>query len=89
MRDLLVSGHDPTQAIPDRHWRFRDGEEVSVVCDFSWFPCRNPCTPGPGLTRDTSVPRARGSKFLKDWMEFLEENANLRYPDLASLTQEA
>jgi DNA polymerase alpha-associated DNA helicase A len=31
----------------------------------------------------------RGSKFLKDWMEFLEENADLRYPDLASLTQEA
>jgi DNA polymerase alpha-associated DNA helicase A len=32
---------------------------------------------------------SRGSKFLKDWMEFLEENADLRYPDLASLTQEA
>ncbi|KAL2161521.1 hypothetical protein VTH06DRAFT_8083 [Thermothelomyces fergusii] len=31
----------------------------------------------------------KGSKFLKDWMEFLEENADLRYPDLASLTQEA
>ena len=23
----------------------------------------------------------RGSQFLKDWMEFLEENADLRYPD--------
>lgn len=23
-----------------------------------------------------------GSKFLKSWMEFLEENADLRYPDL-------
>ncbi|KAG7292579.1 hypothetical protein NEMBOFW57_002614 [Staphylotrichum longicolle] len=31
----------------------------------------------------------KGSKFLKDWMEFLEENADLRYPDLASLAQEA
>ncbi|KAK4128836.1 DNA helicase [Parathielavia appendiculata] len=31
----------------------------------------------------------RGSKFLKDWMEFLEENAELRYPDLAALAQEA
>ncbi|KAL2199992.1 P-loop containing nucleoside triphosphate hydrolase protein [Corynascus similis CBS 632.67] len=31
----------------------------------------------------------KGSKFLKDWMEFLEENADLRYPDLASLNQEA
>ncbi|KAK0667160.1 P-loop containing nucleoside triphosphate hydrolase protein [Cercophora samala] len=28
----------------------------------------------------------KGSKFLKKWMEFLEENADLRYPDLASLT---
>ncbi|KAK3902897.1 DNA-binding protein smubp-2 [Staphylotrichum tortipilum] len=27
----------------------------------------------------------KGSKFLKDWMEFLEEHADLRYPDLASL----
>ncbi|KAI4760406.1 DNA helicase [Aureobasidium sp. EXF-3400] len=24
----------------------------------------------------------RGSKFLKSWMEFLEENADLRYPDV-------
>ncbi|KAH6650206.1 P-loop containing nucleoside triphosphate hydrolase protein [Chaetomium tenue] len=31
----------------------------------------------------------KGSKFLKDWMDFLEENADLRYPDLASLTQDA
>ncbi|KAK4152435.1 DNA-binding protein smubp-2 [Chaetomidium leptoderma] len=31
----------------------------------------------------------KGSKFLKGWMEFLEENADLRYPDLASLAQEA
>jgi superfamily I DNA and/or RNA helicase len=28
---------------------------------------------------------SKGSKFLKCWMEFLEENADLRYPDLASL----
>ncbi|KAK8874112.1 DNA helicase [Apiospora arundinis] len=27
----------------------------------------------------------KGSKFLKNWMEWLEENADLRYPDLASL----
>ncbi|SPQ18669.1 80f67aa2-ff00-4db9-a73a-690f3cb75107 [Thermothielavioides terrestris] len=31
----------------------------------------------------------KGSKFLKDWMNFLEENADLRYPDLSSLSQEA
>ncbi|KJZ79050.1 hypothetical protein HIM_01823 [Hirsutella minnesotensis 3608] len=27
----------------------------------------------------------RGSKFLKRWMDFLEENADLRYPDLANI----
>ncbi|KAK4237508.1 P-loop containing nucleoside triphosphate hydrolase protein [Achaetomium macrosporum] len=31
----------------------------------------------------------KGSKFLKNWMEYLEENADLRYPDLASLVQGA
>jgi hypothetical protein len=28
---------------------------------------------------------ARGSKFLKAWMGFLEENADLRYPNLADV----
>lgn len=27
----------------------------------------------------------RGGKFLKRWMEFLEENADLRYPDPSEL----
>ncbi|KAJ0121072.1 dna helicase [Diaporthe amygdali] len=31
----------------------------------------------------------KGSKFLKQWMTFLEDNADLRYPDLASLTADA
>ena len=28
---------------------------------------------------------AKGSKFLKRWMEFLEEHADLRYPDITAL----
>ena len=28
-----------------------------------------------------------GSSFLKRWMSFLEENADLRYPDIADLQQ--
>ena len=36
-----------------------------------------------GKTVRVSVP----VKFLKNWMEFLEENADLRYPDLASLNK--
>jgi len=35
------------------------------------------------------TPFLRGSKFLKRWMEFLEENADLRYPDAASLAADA
>ncbi|KAK4190557.1 P-loop containing nucleoside triphosphate hydrolase protein, partial [Podospora australis] len=31
----------------------------------------------------------KGSKFLKRWMDFLEDNADLRYPDLASLAADA
>lgn len=30
----------------------------------------------------------RGSSFLKKWMRFLEDNADLRYPDLSMVTQE-
>ena len=33
---------------------------------------------------DADVP-SRGSKFLKNWMEFLEEHADLRYPNLADV----
>ena len=28
----------------------------------------------------------RGSAFLKKWMEFLEDNADLRYPDISTVT---
>lgn len=27
----------------------------------------------------------RGSKFLKEWMAFLEDKADLRYPDVGEL----
>lgn len=30
----------------------------------------------------------RGSKFLNQWMAFLEENADLRYPNLSDLSQD-
>jgi len=29
----------------------------------------------------------RGSKFLKSWMAFLEEHADLRYPDIGEVLQ--
>lgn len=36
-----------------------------------------------------SFSPTRGSAFLKRWMEFLEENADLRYPDVSSLALES
>ena len=33
----------------------------------------------------STLTSSRGSKFLKSWMEFLEENADLRYPNLADV----
>lgn len=45
----------------------------------------------PNSTDDSELTHGlflanRGSKFLKEWMTFLEDNADLRYPDVASLT---
>ena len=33
----------------------------------------------------SSLTRIRGSSFLKKWMAFLEEDADLRYPDVTTL----
>lgn len=30
----------------------------------------------------------RGGAFLKKWMDFLENNADLRYPDISDLPQD-
>jgi DNA polymerase alpha-associated DNA helicase A len=38
---------------------------------------------------DSTLRNDRGSAFLKRWMEFLEENADLRYPDVSSLALES
>ena len=40
------------------------------------------------LYRSRGVSFRSGSKFLKDWMSFLEENADLRYPDLDDLLRD-
>ena len=41
-----------------------------------------------GLADGNANVADRGSKFLKRWMSFLEENADLRYPNVADLTAE-
>ena len=44
-------------------------------------PKRHLCVVGDGETV------GRGSAFLKRWMEHLETEADLRYPDVAELQQ--
>ena len=38
----------------------------------------------PPTTVPALIPK-RGSKFLKRWMSFLEEHADLRYPNISDL----
>ncbi|KAJ4394226.1 hypothetical protein N0V93_003443 [Gnomoniopsis smithogilvyi] len=44
--------------------------------------------PKRSLTVIGDSETVKGNKFLKRWMEFLEDNADLRYPDVASLVVE-
>lgn len=37
------------------------------------------------MTADGIFGILRGSKFLKNWMAYLEEHADLRYPDIKDL----
>ena len=48
-----------------------------------WCPSRTALL-GYVARHDANV-HVRGSKFLKAWMEFLEDNADLRYPNLADI----
>lgn len=55
-------------------WRFGNGftvSRLSVHCAIS--------------EQATDVRWGRGSTFLKRWMKFLEENADLRYPSMDEL----
>ena len=51
----------------------------------TWYPSRT--TPLGTVAQDAMHANVhlRGSRFLKSWMEFLEENADLRYPNLADV----
>jgi hypothetical protein len=40
------------------------------------------CRPRP---KHAANAHLRGSAFLKQWMEYLEEHADLRYPNLADV----
>lgn len=79
---MLISDsrHDTAQAVINRHWRFRDGQEV-----ISRLPIDD--RKMEALTKVLFFSH-RGSNFLKKWMEFLEENADLRYPDATEVSRE-
>jgi DNA polymerase alpha-associated DNA helicase A len=66
---------------------------------FFWFDLEYGLIANADLLRVVAMTRPRrhlcvigdsetvgaGSKFLKEWMAFLEERADLRYPDLGEL----
>lgn len=41
-----------------------------------------------GFLLNIADARLRGSAFLKQWMEYLEEHADLRYPNLADVYED-
>ncbi|EAT81858.2 hypothetical protein SNOG_10464 [Parastagonospora nodorum SN15] len=61
---------------------FQGREKEAVI---TWYPSRT--TPLGTVAQDAMHANVhlRGSRFLKSWMEFLEENADLRYPNLADV----
>jgi hypothetical protein len=52
-------------------------------CTASWHPSRTALS--DAVAQQDANGHIRGSQFLKAWMEFLEENADLRYPNLADV----
>lgn len=66
-----------------------DSETVSrCVPLFSSLPLLPRSSDYTYLTNENPAlfPRIRGSPFLKRWMDFLEDQADLRYPNVADLT---
>ena len=76
-----ISRYDSAAPFTDNNRRFGNGSSVSsdlgVRC-FSRHQYADVLT--------AHVHCRSGSNFLKLWMEFLEENADLRYPSVTSLT---
>lgn len=51
----------------------------------AWYPSRSAPLGTVAQNDMHANVHLRGSKFLKSWMDFLEENADLRYPNLADV----
>ncbi len=71
--------HDSTSTASLRDWRLGDAEQVSLAERFS--QAATSAARGP-MSADGDD---RGSRFLKSWMDHLEEHADLRYPDVSDL----
>jgi hypothetical protein len=61
------------------------------VCVWWWWGgvCGVGGVGGGGVCVSDEANRRRGSEFLKAWMAQLEEQADLRYPDLAEVWEGA
>lgn len=57
----------------------------------TWFVLHTRRMMSKPLTAGVCVTdmECRGSKFLRAWMEFLEEHADLRYPNIAEVYVDA
>lgn len=74
-----------------RHMRVPDKAHPAPASHTCSTPrCRSRLvTASAALTHsNTANALLRGSAFLKQWMEYLEENADLRYPNLADVYDE-
>ena len=66
-----------------------DPPQTTPLCDRGLGDCRTVSVVTDMLSRSGIADMEySGSKFLKRWMAFLEEHADLRYPNVADLTLE-
>lgn len=77
---FALSGDDSPQKTFVYRWRLGDDSEVSVSSSRLDGFCVSQVSQVK-LTRFN-----RGNTFLKRWMDFLEENADLKYPDVGEFT---
>lgn len=82
------SRHDATKALTSRGGRLGHRQEVSrplvtlsLVPPFLLRPCARKQVSDPVFFSDM----CRGSKFLSNWMDWLENHADLRYVDASSI----
>jgi hypothetical protein len=60
-------------------------DAVSARMHETQLRSRNSISSISNVARSCADVSCRGSPFLKSWMDFLEENADLRYPNITDV----